>query len=158
VIIKTLREVVEPLSSRVTETLMDLQEARRPRATPLPNISFSLKAVYCTVFWDMRDREWSSVRRKGQHEIRRTNLNVGGVILAALPMKCTVLYDKRPWSLVKIYWRIGRNRCIHIQGMKMPSMHLHHEDRINKLLRNTDKFLSEYTASHIASQKTHNAH
>jgi len=92
----------------------------------------------------------------GQHEIRRSNLNVRSVLLTALTMKGTVLYDMTPCSLVK-FTDIEFTTCTFRAG-ECPVFILHHEDRINMLLRNIDKFLLEYTASHTARQKIHNAH
>jgi hypothetical protein len=73
-------------------------------------------------------------------------------------MKGTVLYDMTPCSLVKFTDASDEVTSYTFRAGECPVCISHHEDRINRLVRNVDKFPPEYTASHTARQKIHNAH
>jgi len=122
---------------------MDLQEARRPRASPLPIKKFKLKTVYWTVFWDMGECHWSSERRKVQHEIRRNNLNVKSVLLTVLTMKGTVLYDMTHCILVQITDVLDEIAASPFRAGEGPVCTLHHECPINSILRNIDNYIQK---------------
>jgi hypothetical protein len=80
------------------------------------------------------------------------------VLLTALAMKGTVLYDMIPCSVVKITDISDEITATPFRTGQCPVCILQREDRINRLLRNIDKYLPEYTASHTARQDIHNAH
>jgi len=65
----------------------------------------------------------------------------------------------RPCSLVEITDVSDEITTCTFRAAECPVCILRHEVRINRFAGNSiDKFLPEYTASHTARQKIHNAH